>query len=110
MPTRLRSCPLSQRELIDQYFFEHRSKVLDLAAFLDRLDRASELDAEDDFRLVALRETLRVLSEEPGPDRLERIQLILSDTRLELLDTLDVKSAFGASGGQANGSRTREAR
>jgi hypothetical protein len=105
MPTRLRSCPLGQRELIDQYFFEHRSKVLDLAAFLDRLDRARDLDAEDDFRLVALRETLRVLSEEPGPDRLERIQLILSDTRLELLDALDVKSAVGANGG-----RSREAR
>ena len=33
------SCPLTQRQLIDEYFMEHRTKVLDLAAFLDRLDR-----------------------------------------------------------------------
>ena len=51
--------PLTQRELIDEYFMEHRVKVLDLAAFLDRLDRAREIDAEDDFRLRSIREALR---------------------------------------------------
>ena len=43
--------PLSQRELIEQHFVEHRTMVLDIAAFLDRLDRAREIDASDDFRL-----------------------------------------------------------
>ena len=38
--------PLSQRELIAEYFMEHRVQVLELAAFLDRLDRARELDAD----------------------------------------------------------------
>lgn len=34
-----KSCPLSQQELIDEYFMESRTKILDIAAFLDRLDR-----------------------------------------------------------------------
>ena len=34
--------PLTQRELIAEYFMEHRVQVLELAAFLDRLDRARE--------------------------------------------------------------------
>ncbi len=46
------SCPLTQRQLIDEYFIEHRAKLLDLAAFLDRLDRASELDKVSPGRAV----------------------------------------------------------
>ncbi len=34
--------PLTQRELIAEYFMEHRVQVLELAAFLDRLDRARD--------------------------------------------------------------------
>ena len=32
--------PLSPRELVDEYFIENRTKLLEIAAFLDRLDRA----------------------------------------------------------------------
>src|ERR1700739_988068 len=34
--------PMTCRQLIDEYFIENRTKLLDLAAFLDRLDRAEE--------------------------------------------------------------------
>jgi hypothetical protein len=87
--------PLTQRELIDEYFMEHRVKVLDLAAFLDRLERARELDAENDFRLRSVREALAVLAD-GGGDRIHRVQMIFSDPRSELLDELDTKSAKGA--------------
>jgi hypothetical protein len=104
MAGRAASCPLSQRKLLEEYFIEQRTQVLDLAAFLDRLDRASALDAADDFRLVALRQALAALcSDQPG--RLERIQMLLSDPRSELLEQLDRKSAFGAYG--APGEATR---
>ncbi|MBA2447808.1 MAG: hypothetical protein H0V51_07270, partial [Chloroflexi bacterium] len=53
MSVPLGTCPLSQRQLLEEYFIEHRTKILDLAAFLDRLDRAREQDAGDDFRLRA---------------------------------------------------------
>ena len=49
MVTDVVSCPLTQRQLIDEFFMEHRTKVLDIAAFLDRFERAAVRDAEDDF-------------------------------------------------------------
>jgi hypothetical protein len=87
--------PLTQRELIDEYFMEERVKVIDLAAFLDRLDRARELDAEDDFRLRSIRDALNVLAGDDG-NRVQRVQMIFSDPRSELLEELDQKSAKGA--------------
>jgi hypothetical protein len=93
--THARTSPLTQRELIDTYFMEHRVQVLDLAAFLDRLDRARELDAEDDFRLGSIRATLAVLADGEG-DRTQRVQMLFSDPSTELLESLDQKSAKGA--------------
>jgi hypothetical protein len=86
--------PLTQQQLVDEYFIEHRTKILDIAAFLDRLDRAPVHDAEDDFRLRAFNQALAALLE---PDkRMEKVQLLLSDPRTDLLPELDRKSAFGA--------------
>src|ERR1700754_4543397 len=87
--------PLTQAELIAEYFMEHRVQVLELAAFLDRLDRARALDADDDFRLRSIREALAVLSGGDG-DRVQRVQMIFSAPRSELLEELDTKSAKGA--------------
>ena len=87
--------PLTQRELIAEYFMEHRVQVLELAAFLDRLDRAREIDADDDFRLRSIRKALAALVDGDG-DRVQRVQMIFSDPRSELLDELDQKSAKGA--------------
>jgi hypothetical protein len=96
------SCPLAQRELIDEYFMEHRVKVLELAAFLDRLDRCADRDGEDDFRLRATRAALAVLSDGEG-DRVMRAQMIFSDPRSELLPELDRKGAWGAYDATRNG-------
>ncbi|MDA0321709.1 MAG: hypothetical protein O2923_03195 [Verrucomicrobia bacterium] len=89
------SCPLSQREIIEKYFMENRSKILDIAAFLDRLDRATEKNAEDDFRYNAFRAALeRLLAD--GPARVKDIQMLLSDPNTELLDERDQQHADGA--------------
>ena len=98
------TCPLTQRQLIDEFFIEHRTMVLDVAAFLDRLDRAVVRDAEDDFRLVALRRSLDALRAD-GPTRVRAIQMLLSDPRTEPLPYLDRKSAFGAYPGRAQEAR-----
>ncbi|MDQ3813702.1 MAG: hypothetical protein M3347_07100 [Armatimonadota bacterium] len=87
--------PLTQKELIDAYFIENRTKLLDLAAFLDRLDRTEESSGEPDFRMEAFREALQVLCD-TGSTRVEHIQMIFSDPTTEPLEKLDQKSACGA--------------
>lgn len=88
-------CPMTGRQLVDEYFIENRKKLLDIAAFLDRLDRAIDQSAWEDFRVRAFREALQVLnSEEPG--RTKRIQMLLSDPTKEPLAKLDQKNACGA--------------
>jgi len=89
-------CPLSTRQLIDEYFIENRTRLLDVAAFLDRLDRSKDgQDPATDFRMRAFRDGLReLLSEDSG--RIERVQMILSDPTTEPREQLDRKGAFGA--------------
>ena len=86
--------PMTPEQVIDQYFIENRTKMLDLAAFLDRLDRAGG-QAKDDFRMTAFRDALRVLAA-GKPARVLQIQTIFSDPTTEPLDVLDQKSARGA--------------
>lgn len=84
---------LSRGELVDRYFIENRTRVLELAAFLDRLDRAGA--GGDDFRMRALRKAIRTLSEREA-GRIHRVQMQLSDESDALLEELDQKSADGA--------------
>lgn len=86
--------PLSPKELVDEYFIENRTKLLEIAAFLDRVDRADASYAARDFRMKAFAEALDALR--GGSSRLDRIQLLLSDPRTTPLDALDRKSALGA--------------
>jgi len=70
--------PLPAARALDGYFFEARSKLLDLAAMLDRINRGlpgSEL--ENDPRLERIRQALEVLHDKSG-GRAERIQQLFS--------------------------------
>jgi len=88
---------MTERELVEEYFIEHRTKILDIAAFLDRFDRAAASDADDDFRMVAFRKALQALVTTGGAEtRMREVQMLLSDPRTDLLPELDRKSAFGA--------------
>ena len=86
--------PLSPKEVVDEYFIENRTRLLEIAAFLDRLDRADPGYSSRDFRTQAFTEALAAMS--GGAGRLERIQMLLSDPTTEPLGALDRKSAFGA--------------
>ena len=87
--------PLGAPELTDEYFIENRNRLLEIAAFLDRLDRADPERRRGDFRIRAFREALAVLSA-PSPNYVAQIQALLSDPRSEPIPTLDRKSALGA--------------
>jgi hypothetical protein len=63
-------------EVLTKEFLEIRTRILDLAAMLDRLDRATG-DVAHDRRMAMIRQGLAALeSAEPG--RAERVQLIFS--------------------------------
>lgn len=83
---------MTKKEIVDQYFLEHRAKLLDIAAFLDRIDRSGETDA--DFRIEALLRCIKELeSEKEG--RTKRILDILSDQTTEPIDHAGMKGACG---------------
>jgi hypothetical protein len=86
---------MTRRELIDEYFIENRTKLLDLAAFLDRLDRAGDPAPGEDFRMQAFHEALQVLCTD-APSRITQVQMTFSDPTKEPLEKLDQKSARGA--------------
>ena len=93
--------PKTGRQLVDEYFIENRTRLLEIAAFLDRLDRTDPTLAAQDFRVRAFREALLLLDEpragSAAPEtRVERIQHLLSDPTTEPLERLDMKSARGA--------------
>lgn len=93
------TCPMSARSVIDAYFLEHRGKLLDIAAFLDRVDRGGDaLAAADDFRLRALHEGLRLVADGKG-DRARRLLEYLSDPTAEPIPQAHTKSAAGAFAG-----------
>jgi len=93
--------PLSRDQVIDRYFLEHRAKVLDVAAYLDRLDRApgSKTPAPgseaDDFRAKALRDAIALLID-GQPHRARRILEALSDPTTDPIDRAPGKGAAGA--------------
>lgn len=66
---------LSGKAALDAYYLEARSKILDLAAILDRIDRGGAVS--DDSRLKLIEQALTVL-QNPGPGRAEKIQQVFS--------------------------------
>jgi hypothetical protein len=65
--------------VLDRAFLETRCKILEIAASLDRIDRAPEPHGvHPDRRLAQIRQALEALLE-PGPGRAETIQLLFSD-------------------------------
>ena len=90
------TCPAARSRVIELYFMEHRAKLIDIAAFLDRLDRGDDDTGGDDFRIAAFRRALSVLSD-GQPHRARRVLDLFSDHSTEPLQTAaGLKGAFGA--------------
>ena len=83
---------MTRQQVLDLYFMDARSKLIDLAAFLDRLDRAQ---GSADFRLQAFRDALTRLGS-PGADRAKQVLLAFSDPTIEPLASATTKAACGA--------------
>jgi hypothetical protein len=89
---------MTRQEVLDLYFMDARCKLIELAAFLDRVDRAS---GNDDFRITEFRKALRELDGETG--RAEKVLLALSDPTDEPIPAATTKAACGAYPGTSKG-------
>lgn len=82
----------SKQDLLDLQFIETRHKLIELAAFLDRIDRHP---GAGDYRLDALNAALPILLES-RPDRAKAILEALSDQTSEPIPQATFQGAFGA--------------
>ena len=78
--------------LVDHGFMDARIKAIDIAAFLDRIQRAGQ---EDDYRVKELRKALKHLLED-DEGRAKRVLLTLSDPTEEPIPVAHGKGAVGA--------------
>lgn len=83
---------MNRQQLLDLYYLEARAKLIDLAAFLDRLDRA---EGQGDFRLAAFQQAMNELQSGES-SRAERVLGVLSDPTTEPIPVATTKSACGA--------------
>lgn len=82
---------MTRQELLDLYFMDARCKLIDLAAFLDRVDRGS---GAEDFRMAEFRKALDSLR--APANRAEKVLLALSDPTTEPIPAATTKAACGA--------------
>ena len=89
--------PLYRHAVVDRYFLEHRATVLDLAAFLDRVDRAKPdaADSNRDFRLDSLRGAIALLLG-GEPERAKRGLDLMSDPSTRPIAAAPMMGATGA--------------
>ncbi|MEI8310621.1 MAG: hypothetical protein WCH98_07690 [Verrucomicrobiota bacterium] len=89
---------MSRSQVLDLYFIEARSKLIDVAAFLDRIELAG---GDDDYRMRAFRDALIALVEAGGgARRAESVLMAFSDPTRE---------PVGRAGGKASGAWRGEA-
>ncbi len=84
--------PVSPRALVDHGFVPVRAKLIEVAAFLDRVERHG---AADDFRCAALRKAAKVIVD-GRPERARRILESLSDPTTKPDAVSTGKAALGA--------------
>jgi hypothetical protein len=82
----------NKKDLLDLQFIDARHKLIEIAAFLDRIERHP---GEDDYRFRALKNALPLLLAE-RPDRARAVLESFSDPTTELPQTAPFQGATGA--------------
>lgn len=83
---------MTRQQVLDLYFMEARCKLIDIAAFMDRVERAI---GDEDFRMQAFRVALKEL-DAGNADRAKRVLLSLSDPTIDPIAAAPGKGAAGA--------------
>lgn len=82
--------PKEKQNTVELYYMEARAKLIDIAAFMDRVERDG---FTDDFRYRAFKAALKELDSE---NRAQGVLLSLSDPTEELIPVATTKAACGA--------------
>ena len=82
--------PKEKQNSVELYFMESRAKLIDIAAFMDRVERDG---LTDDFRYQAFLDALKELHSEK---RAENVLVSLSDPTAEPIPAATSKAACGA--------------
>ena len=83
---------MTRQQVLDLYFMDARCKLIDLAAFLDRVDRA---EGDADFRLKAFRQAMKELNRKE-PQRAKQVLLAFTDPTTKPIAKATTKAACGA--------------
>ena len=83
---------MTRQQVLDGYFMDARSKLIDLAAFIDRVERA---EGKEDFRMAAFRAALTLLGKD-APQKASQVLLAFSDPTSEPIAAATTKAACGA--------------
>ena len=83
---------MTRQQVVDLYFLDARSRLIDLAAFLDRVERAA---GKDDFRMKAFRKAIAELGGKKNR-RAEKVLLAFSDPTTRPIPAATTKAACGA--------------
>jgi hypothetical protein len=83
---------MTRQQVLDLYFMEARARLIDVGAFIDRMERAT---GDEDFRMKGFRNALTELSK-GDPAKARRVLLSLSDPTTEPIAAATTKAACGA--------------
>ncbi len=83
---------MTKQQILDLYFLDARHKLIELAAFLDRVERA---DGRNDFRLKAFRVALDNLTGNKK-QKAKNVLLAFSDPTTKPIAKAAAKGAIGA--------------
>ena len=83
---------MTRQQVLDLYFLDARSRLIDIAAFLDRVERSS---GKDDFRMKAFRKAVAELGGKRNR-RAEKVLLTFSDPTTKPIPVATTKAACGA--------------
>lgn len=88
--------PMPAFKALETYFIDNRARLLEIAAFLDRIDRYEGGDAaRKDFRYRAFMQALQALTDGKH-DRAIEVQMIFSDPTTEPIESAIGLKAHGA--------------
>lgn len=83
---------MTKQQILDLYFLDARHKLIEIAAFLDRAERAT---GKEDFRLTSFRAALTQLNRKKK-NKAKAVLLAFSDVTTKPIAKAQSKGACGA--------------